>query len=262
MLAAITRSPGPELARCELTHLERQPIDFARAREQHRAYRAALRTAGAELVELQADPSLPDGVFVEDTAVILGEVAVVARPTPPSRRGECAAVEAALRPFRPLTRLPEGAFLEGGDVLRVGRTLYVGLSSRTGAAGLRALAEIAGPFGYAVVPVRVNSCLHLKSGCCALDDETVLVNREWVDTAALAGLRLVDLPPDEPWGANVLQLPGAVAVSTAFPRTLDLVHGLGHAIIALDVSELHKAESGLTCMSLVFEVGSGNAAAA
>ena len=103
------------------------------------------------------------------------------------------------------------------------------------------------------MPVRVTGCLHLKSGCCALDDETVLVNRACVDAGAFAGLRLVDLPPDEPWGANLLRLGGAVAVSTAFPRTLDLVRGLGHPAIALDVSEMHKAESGLTCMSLVFD---------
>jgi dimethylargininase len=252
MPIAITRLPGPELARCELTHLERSPIDFPRALEQHRAYRAALRAAGAELIELPADPALPDGVFVEDTAVVLDEVAIIARPTPQSRQAEPAAIEIALRPYRPIARLPDGAFLEGGDVLRVGRTLFVGQSSRTGAAGLSALAEVARPLGYAVVPVHVTGCLHLKSGCCALDDETVLVNRAWVDAPAFEGMRLVDLPEAEPWGANVLRLSGAVAVSTAFPQTSELVRGLGYSVVVLDVSELHKAESGLTCMSLVF----------
>jgi len=256
MLVAITRLPGPELERCELTHLERRPIDFPRARDQHRAYQSALRVRGIEVIELPGDPALPDGVFVEDAAVVLDEIAVITRPTPLSRRAETAAIEAALRRFRPIARLPEGAFLEGGDVLRVRRVLFVGQTTRTGAAGLRAFAGIVAPLGYSVVPVRVSGCLHLKSACCALDDKTVLVNRVWVDAGALAGPRLVDLPVEEPAGANVLRLPGAVAVSTAFPRTLELARSLGYPTIALDVSELHKAESGLTCMSLVFDAES------
>lgn len=253
MLTAITRAPGPELARCELTHLPREPIDPALALAQHQAYRAALRDAGLRVVELPADPAHPDGVFVEDTAVVLDELAVLTRPTPASRRGEGAAVAAALAPFRSVATLPPDAFLEGGDVLRVGRTLFVGLSGRTGAAGVRGLAEVVRPFGYAVVPVRVTGCLHLKSAACALDDGTVLVNRAWVDSESFAGHRLVDVPAAEPFGANVLRLPGAVLVSAAYPATADLVRRLGYRVVTLDVSELHKAESGLTCMSLMFQ---------
>jgi dimethylargininase len=138
-------------------------------------------------------------------------------------------------------------------VLRVSRALYVGLSARTGEVGLRALDDLVRGFGYDVVPVRVHGCLHLKTACGAVDGETLLVNRAWVDASPLAGLRLVHVPADEPWGANVLRLPGAVVVSAACPRTAELVRGLGHDAIALDVSELHKAEAGLTCMSLVFD---------
>lgn len=251
-LVAITRLPGPEIVRCELTHLERQPIDFARALAQHCAYQTALRNAGADVIELPADPAHPDGVFVEDTAVVVDEVAVVAAPAPISRRAEPRAVEEVLRPFRKTVRIPEGAFLEGGDVLRVGRRFYVGLTTRTTEAGVRALEVIVRPFGYSVVPVRVGGCLHLKSACAALDEKTVLVNRGWIDADALAGLHLVDVPAEEPWGANVLGLPGAVFVSAAYPRTADRVRALGHNAVVLDVSELHKAEAGLTCMSLVF----------
>jgi dimethylargininase len=253
MLTAITRSPGPELARCELTHLERLPIDIGRALAQHRAYLDVLRGTGVHLVELPADAALPDGVFVEDAAVVLDEMAVLTFPAPPSRRGELKAVEAALRSFRPVARVPAGACLEGGDVLRVGRTLYVGLSSRTCSAGVEALKAIVRPAGHDVVPVRVTGCLHLKSACCALGDETLLVNRAWLDVGAFTGLDLVDVPPEEPWGANVLLLPGAVVVSGAFPRTAEEVGKRGHNVIALDVGELHKAEAGLTCMSLLFE---------
>lgn len=256
MLIAITRLPGPELVRCELTHLERQPIDFGRALDQHHSYRGVLRDAGARVIELPADAGLPDGLFVEDVAVVLDEVAVITSPTPPSRRGEYTAVETALRPFRHLARLPRGAFLEGGDVLRVGRTLYVGQSARTGEPGQRALADVVHPFGYRVVLVRVTGCIHLKSACCALDNETVLVNRAWADADALAGMRLVDVPGSEPWGANVLRLPDRLVVSAAYPRTLELVRDLGFPAHGLDVSELHKAEAGLTCMSLVFDTSS------
>src|SRR3954451_6174209 len=136
MLTAVTRAPGPELARCELTHLPRQPIDAGRALAQHRGYQATLRGAGLRVIELPADPAQPDGVFVEDVAVVLDEVAVITAPAPVSRRGERAALEAALAPFRRTVRLPPDAPLEGGDVLRMGRALYVGLSGRTGEAGV------------------------------------------------------------------------------------------------------------------------------
>jgi dimethylargininase len=191
-------------------------------------------------------------VFVEDAAVVLDEVAVLTSPALPSRRGEPATIAPALAPFRRLAPLPPDAPLEGGDVLRVGRTLVVGLSGRTGEAGLRALGGIVRPLGYSVVPVRVTGCLHLKSAACAVDEETVLVNRAWVETGPFSALRLVDVPAAEPSGANVLRLPGAVLASAAFPATADLVRGLGRRVVTLDVSELHKAESGLTCMSLVF----------
>jgi dimethylargininase len=199
---------------------------------------------------------LPDGVFVEDPAVVLDEIAVVTSPVP-SRRAERSAVEAALEPFRPLVRLPAEAHLEGGDVLRVGRTLYVGLSARTNVAGARALDDIVRPHGYTTVPIRVVGCLHLKTACCAVDDETVLVNRAWIDVSSLSGVRLMDVPAGEPFGANVLRLPGFVLVSAAFPATAEVVSCLGHQVVTLDVSELHKAESGLTCMSLLFDVESG-----
>ena len=137
MLTAITRAPGPELARCELTHLPRQPIDPDRARAQHQGYQRALQESGIRVIELPADPAHPDGVFVEDVAVVLDEVAVITSPAPVSRRGERIAVEAALAPFRRVVRLPSEALLEGGDVLRLGRTLFVGQSGRTNEAGAR-----------------------------------------------------------------------------------------------------------------------------
>ena len=204
------------------------------------------------MFELPADPALPDGVFVEDVALVLDEIAVITSPTPKSRRAERVAVEAVLAPFRRMARLPEVAHLEGGDVLRVGRTLFVGLSARTGEPGLRALEVIARPLGYSVVPVRVTGCLHLKSACCAVDDETIPLNPTWVTPGSFPGLRLIEVSESEPFGANVLRLPGAVLASTAFPATAERIRSLGMNVIEIDVSELHKAESGVTCMSLLF----------
>ena len=255
MLTAVTRAPGPELTRCELTHLPRQPIDFDRARTQHRDYQNGAPGGGRSGHRAPGRSALPDGVFVEDTAVVLDELAVIASPTPPSRRGERVAVEAALAPYRRAVRLPPDALLEGGDVLRLGRIFFVGLSARTGEAGVRALEAVVCPLGYSVVPVRVTGCLHLKSAACAVDEETVLVNRAWVEVGPFSGFRLVDVPGAEPFGANVLRLPGVVLVSSSYPETAELVRGRGCRVVEVDVSELHKAESGLTCMSLVFESG-------
>jgi dimethylargininase len=252
MLTAITRLPGPELARCELTHLARQPIDPARALAQHRGYCDALRERGVAVVELPAEAAFPDGVFVEDTAIVLDEVAVLGAPGPVSRRGEVVTIDAALRPYRAVQWLPAGVCVEGGDVLRVGGTLLVGKGGRTDAAGLLALGEAVRPLGYRVVPVAVTGCLHFKTGCCALDEETLLINRAWVDAGSLGAYRLVDVPDEEPWGANVLRVAGTVFVSAAYPRTAALVRSLGHDVVVLDVSEFHKAEAALTCLSLLF----------
>ena len=253
MITALTRAPGPELARCVLTHLARQPIDPDRALAQHRAYQAALRNAGVRVIELPADPALPDGVFVEDTAVVLDEVAVLTSPTPrvPARgtgRGRGRA-----RPLPP-ARPAAAGYVPGGRGRAPRRADPLRRAVRPGRAGpgSRRWTSVVRPFGYSVVPVRVTGCLHLKSAACAVDEETVLVNRAWVETGPFSGLRLVDVPAAEPFGANVLRLPGAVLVSSAYPATAELVRGLGHRVVTLDVSELHKAESGLTCMSLVF----------
>lgn len=253
-LTALVRSPGPELAQCELTHLIRQPIDIERAAAQHREYQAALRAAGLEVIGLPSDSAFPDGVFVEDTAVVLDEVAVLTSPAPQSRRGESAAIGAALSPYRRCLQLPPDALLEGGDVLRVGRTLFVGLSSRTNESGVSALEAAVRPFGYSVASSRVTGCLHLKSAVCALDDETVLINRNWVEEAPFSRFLKLDVPRSEPFAANVLRLPDRILVSSEYDAAQDLIQSRGFRMISLDVSELHKAEAGLTCMSLLFDV--------
>ena len=248
---AFMRGVPPTLDRCELTFRAWEPIDIGRALAQHAAYADLLRSLGLEVVELPADPALPDCCFVEDTAVVLDEVALLAMPGAPSRRGEVAAVEAALAPFRPLERTPFPATLEGGDVLRVGRRLFVGRSARTNEAGIARLAAVAEPLGYRVLPVTVTGCLHLKSAVTALDDERVLANPTWIDMTAFVGLGVVPVAPEEPDAANVLRVSGLVVAHPGFPRTLDRIAALGYAVRPLDVSEFLKADAALTCKSLL-----------
>lgn len=256
---AIVRRPSRSLAACELTFVERHPIDAERAAAEHAAYRAAIEAAGARVLCLDALEEHPDAVFVEDPAVVLDEVAVVARMGAASRAGEVATVEAALAALHPVVPLGAGR-LEGGDVLRVGRTLWVGLSARTDADGARALAAIAEPLGYRVVPVPVRGCLHLKTAVTAADDETIVLNPAWVDPEPWAGMRVVPVAPEEPFAANVLRVGGAVITAAGAPRTEERLHAAGVSLTTVDLRELQKAEAGPTCLSLIIrQVGQGPA---
>jgi dimethylargininase len=249
---AITRDVSPTLNHCELTHLERQPIDINRAIAEHHAYQQCLRDLGLHVIALPAEPEYPDAMFVEDPVVVLDEVAIVARMGAESRRGEAESLVRELASQRPLRHMREPATLDGGDVLRADRTLYVGLSERTNASGIQQFAAEVEPFGYRVRPVEVDGCLHLKSGASWLGEDTVLVHRPWVDAAAFRNLKLIDMPAGEEYGANVLLIGKTVLVAEGFPRTTQLIHELGRDVRTLDISELMKAESGLTCSSVIF----------
>ncbi len=250
MLTAITRPPSPAISACELTFLERQPIDFPRAAAQHRAYEDCLRSLGLRVISLPALPGLPDSVFVEDPALVLDEIAILTRPGAASRRPEVECLAAALGPFRPLRRIEPPATIEGGDILRAGRTLFAGLSTRTNAQGIAQLASIAGPYGYTVVPVEVCGCLHLKSAACYLGRDTILANRDWIDAAALSAHRILDVRED--WAADVLAIGDTILVPAGFPATAAMLEAEGFHCLPVDVSELQKAEAGVTCMSLIF----------
>ncbi|MCX6627437.1 MAG: arginine deiminase-related protein [Candidatus Solibacter sp.] len=249
MLTAITRAVSPSISACELTWRPREAIDLARARGQHRAYEACLAELGVEVISLAAEPEYPDAVFVEDAAIVLDEVAVMTRPGAPSRRGESESLARTLERYRPLRWLREPATLDGGDVMLAGKTLFVGVTARSNAAGAGQLAAAVECFGYHVRPVVVQGCLHLKSACSYIGD-AVLVHRPWVDEAAFAGMRMVDVP--EECGANVLAIGKTVLVPAAAPRTAELLRGLGWQVKPLDNSELMKAEGALTCCSLIF----------
>jgi dimethylargininase len=254
MLLAITRAVSPSIARCELTHLAREPIDVARASEQHAAYEECLRRAGCAVQQLPADPGLPDSVFVEDTAIVLDELAILTRPGAESRRAEVAAVAEALARHRPLLTLPAPATLDGGDVLRVGRTLYVGATARTNAAGIARLTAAVAPFGYRVVTVPVTGCLHLKSAVTLAGENLLLVQPAWVSPDAFdSALAQVHVDPGEAAAANVLRVGDAVIQAAGFPFTRTRLEDHGVSVTVVEVSELAKAEGAVTCCSLIVE---------
>ena len=252
MLLALTRTPAAALQSCELTYLARQPIDIEQALQQHGAYCTALEANGVRVIRLPAVEDLPDSVFVEDTALVFDEVAVLTPMGNAARESEPALIAPYLAQFRRVEHIRLPAHLEGGDVLVIDRQVFVGLSPRTNQAGVLALRDILTPYGYEVISVAVTGCLHLKTGCTALDPQTVLINPAWVAASAFSAYRQLIVPAEEEWGANVLRLNDVLIMSAAFPRTKDLVESYGYKVVSVDITEFSKAEAGLSCMSLIF----------
>jgi dimethylargininase len=252
MPIAITRAVGPSLMACQLSFVPRQPIDLGRAAEQHQAYCDALAAGGCEVLTLPAAPGQPDAVFVEDTALVLDEVAVMTRPGAESRREEGAAVAETLARFRPLLQIEAPGTLDGGDVLRVGREIYVGQAARSNAAGLAQLGALLAPYGYRVQGVPTRGCLHLKSAVTVVGDGLLLVQPAWIDPSTFAQYRCIEIDPDEPHAANALRVGSRVIHPDCFPRTRQRLEAAGIEVLPVDVSELQKAEGAVTCCSLVF----------
>jgi dimethylargininase len=248
---AITRGVSAAIAACELTHLERQPIDLDRARAQHRAYEAALGRAGCRVEPLPALDDLPDSVFVEDAAVVLDEIAIVTRPGAESRRPETTHIAPVLAGYRRVTFIREPGTLDGGDVLRLGRRIFVGVSGRSDEHGIEQLRAVAWPYGYTVTSVLVSGCLHLKSAVTEVAPGTILVNAAWVDPAVFGQPRVLEVDPGEPYAANGLLVGGRLIYPESFPRTRARLEAAGIVIEPVDVSELQKAEGAVTCCSLI-----------
>ena len=248
---ALTRAVSPRVAECELTHLSRTPIDAARAALQHAAYERALEKAGCALERLPPAPDLPDSVFVEDAAVVFGELAVITRPGAESRRPELAEVERALERRRPLKRIEAPGTLDGGDVLVAGRRVFVGRTARTNDEGIRQLGLLLAPHGYVVGAVPVTGCLHLKSAVTAFDENSLLINSAWVPRAAFPGFDLLEIDPSEPYAANVLRIGETLIMSAAFPKTRERLEREWKKPVTVEADELAKAEGALTCCSLI-----------
>lgn len=253
MRIALTRPPTDAIAQCALTFRAREPIDVALALHQHHAYEAALESLGCTLVRMAPAPHLPDAVFVEDTAIVLDEIAVITRPGIASRREETTEVASALAAYRPLHAIEAPGTLEGGDVIVCDRTLMVGRSARTNDDGIAQLERIVAAAGYQLRPVVVEGCLHLRTAACLVAERTVLVNPEWVDVRAFQGLDVITIDPREPWAANALRIGDTVIHATGGERTRRILERHGIDVHPVANSELEKAEAGVTCCSLVFE---------
>jgi len=252
MLTALTRPTGPELLECELTHIDRVPIDLDRALVQHAAYLAVLRSLDVQVVELPHLPNHPDAVFVEDTALVLSEVAVLLRPGAPSRESEVASTASAVAAYRPCVAMEAPATLDGGDIIVFGKRILVGESTRSNPVGIRALGDLVAPFGYTVEGVPVTGVLHLKSAATVVDDETLIASTASVDLG-FVGAKLLEVPEDEPQGANVVRVGEVLLADASAPSTIDMLDNLGHSVIPVEVDEFAKAEGAISCKGVIFE---------
>jgi dimethylargininase len=253
MLSAITRAVSPSINQCELTFHAREPIDYDRACAQHAQYVTALRAMGLAVQVLPAEPDLPDSVFVEDAALVLDECALITRPGADSRKPEIASIAAALAPYRKLTYIQPPAHVDGGDILRVGQDIYVGLSTRSDTAAIRQMQDLLGEYGYAVKAVTVTGCLHLKSAVTQVAPDTLLINPAWVEPRNFTRVKFIEVDPSEAYAANAVLIEGRILYPTAFPLTQKRLETAGIAMVTVDADELAKAEGAVTCCSLIFE---------
>lgn len=249
---AITRPVSESIVDCELTFMDRNPINLDKAAMQHAEYETCLADMGCEIVRLPSEPELPDAVFVEDTSVVLDEIAIVTASRAENRIQEIQTVEPLLSQYRDLKHLELPAILDGGDIIVIDKAVFIGRSSRSNDIAFFQLAEILKPFGYDVIRVKLQNCLHLKTGCTYIGNRTVLINPDWVDISSFSDFTILKIDKKEAWASNTIEINGVVLCSSKFPRTNSILEKSGVDIKPVDISEFQKAEAGLTCMSLIF----------
>jgi len=252
-MIALTHRPSPQMEACQRTYVPYVPIDLAVAARQHEAYCLALTKCGAQVRVYEVNSGHPDCAFIEDTAVVLDEVAIVGSMGAASRRAEPAGIEPVLKEYRQVERIELPATLEGGDLLRIGRRLLVGNSGRTNAAGIERIQSLTAPLGYSVTAIPVTASLHLKTACTALPDGRLLVNPQWINLRSLADFEIAQVPASEPWGANICLIGECVVLPAAHVQTAERLAKLGFQVLPVDISEFAKAEGGVTCLSLLFQ---------
>jgi dimethylargininase len=254
MFLSITREVSRSIINCELTHLARTPIDVERARQQHAQYESALKQLGAAVLSLPEQPDLPDSVFVEDTALVFDEFAVILRPGAESRRPETESIRRVLAPYRQLFEIQPPARVDGGDLLRVGRHVYMGISTRSDANAAEQLQDILQQFGYGLTVVPVTGCLHLKSAVTQVSEDTLLVNPAWVDKNRFGSVNFIEVDASEPYAANAVLLGNRVIYPASFPGTQRHIENAGIQVVTVDADELAKAEGAVTCCSLILQL--------
>lgn len=258
MQIAITRAPEPDLEPAGSRSHDWEGIDPERALDQHEAYENLLTELGCLVRRLPPRPPLPDSIFVEDTAVVLDNIAIITRPGAASRRGETGDVARILAAYRELHRIKPPGTLDGGDVLPVGQTLFTGVSEQTNQFGIAQLSHIVDAFGYRVKPVPLRHCRHLKSAVTRIGPELVLANPDWVDIKPFTGLGIIEVDSREPTAANALLLQNTVIYPDEFPYTRHRLEAGGIHVRNLPASELIAVRGGVTCCSLIFPVRGSN----
>lgn len=251
MLTAITRELNADIGSCELTFLSRDEIDTDLAMSQHEQYQSTLSSLGCEIVSVPTAPGLADSVFIEDTALVLDEIAVLCRPGAVSRRPEVAGVESVLQQYRKLASIEPPGTLDGGDLLCIDKVIYAGLSTRSNQSGIDQLRRIVADYGYSVETVETTRCLHLKSAVSGVAPGTVLINPEWISTSVFADFEQINIDKEETHAANALPIGESLIYSTSYPRTLKKMVAHGINVVPVEVSELQKAEGAVTCCSLI-----------
>jgi dimethylargininase len=249
---AVTRELSPGIGNCELTFLPRAEIDFARAQQQHLDYQSALSLLGCEVVVIPVPSGLADSVFIEDTALVLDDIAIMLRPGVASRRPEVAGVAEVLAQYRPLKAIESPGTIDGGDLLRVGNTIFAGLSTRSNESGIGQLSDIVADFGMTVETLETAKCLHLKSAVSEVAPGTLLINPDWISSSAFKDFELIPVARDEAHAANALRIRADVIYPSSFPRTLDELAKRGINVLPVELTELQKAEGAVTCCSLIF----------
>lgn len=253
MVIAITREVSSRFNECEITHINRTPIDLDIARKQHHEYVQTLAKIGCQIIELDEEQDLPDSVFVEDTAFILPEVAVITRPGADSRKPETESIIQALSSHRPLVHVVAPATVDGGDVLVLGKNIFIGMSTRSTPEAVTQLQGLLDNYGYTVVGVKLTDCLHLKTAVTRVDDNTLLINKNWVSPEHFTGFDLIDVDSSEPFAANCLPVKDVIIYPTTFPNTQKKLEQKGYKIANVNLDELAKAEGAVTCCSLIIE---------
>ena len=250
-IIAITREVNSAIGSCELTFLRRGSIDTALALQQHQDYQSTLSSLGCEIVVVPTEPGLADSVFIEDTAMVLDEIAVLLRPGAASRRPEVTGVEAVLRQYRTLASIQPPGTLDGGDLLRIGNIIFAGLSTRSNQSGIEQFRNIVKDYGFSVKTVETTKCLHLKSAVSEVAPGTLLINPDWISGSAFGDYELIDVDKKESHAANALLVGRNVMLPASFPRTADKLVTRGINVTPIDLSELQKAEGATTCCSLI-----------
>jgi len=252
LLTAITREVNPAIGRCELTFLPRVKIDADVLLQQHQQYQTLLSSLGCEVVTVPTEPGLADSVFIEDTAIVLDEIAVLCRPGAESRRPEVADVERVLQEYRTLASIQPPGTLDGGDLLRIGKVIYAGLSTRSNQSGIEQLCDIVANYGYSVKSVETTNCLHLKSAVSDVAPGTLLINSDWISQSTFGDFELIEVDREEAHAANALLVGRRVIYPSSFPLTMKKLVARGIDVLPVDMSELQKAEGAATCCSLIF----------